>query len=74
MGFDPSVARLLGHDPTPRPTCPVRGLGKEREESERVGKRKRGDREGWEEKERRVRGLGKEREESERVGKRKRGE
>ena len=23
MGFDPSVARLLGHDPTPRPTCPV---------------------------------------------------
>ena len=22
-GFDPSVARLLGHDPTPRPTCPV---------------------------------------------------
>ena len=24
LGFDPSVARLLGHDPTPRPTCPVR--------------------------------------------------
>ena len=23
LGFDPSVARLLGHDPTPRPTCPV---------------------------------------------------
>ena len=22
LGFDPSVARLLGHDPTPRPTCP----------------------------------------------------
>ena len=21
LGFDPSVARLLGHDPTPRPTC-----------------------------------------------------
>ena len=21
--FDPSVARLLGHDATPRPTCPV---------------------------------------------------
>ena len=49
-------------------------MGREREESERVGKRKRGDREGWEEKERRVRGLGKEREESERVGKRKRGD
>ena len=45
-------------------------MGKEREEIERVGKRKRGDREGWEEKERRVRGLGKEREEIERVGKR----
>ena len=39
----------------------MRGLGKEREESERVGKRKRGDIEGWEEKERSV-------------GKRKRGE
>ena len=25
LGFDPSVARLLGHDPTPRPTCPVHG-------------------------------------------------
>ena len=48
-------------------------MGKEREEIERVGKRKRGDREGWEEKERRVRRLGKERE-IERVGKRKRGE
>ena len=24
LGFDPSVARLLGHDPTPRPTCLVR--------------------------------------------------
>ena len=23
LGFDPSVARLLGHDPTPRPTCLV---------------------------------------------------
>ena len=23
LGLDPSVARLLGHDPTPRPTCPV---------------------------------------------------
>ena len=23
LGFDPSVARLLGHDPTPRPICPV---------------------------------------------------
>ena len=23
LGFDPSVARLLGDDPTPRPTCPV---------------------------------------------------
>ena len=23
VGFDPLVARLLGHDPTPRPTCPV---------------------------------------------------
>ena len=23
LGFDPSVARLLGHDPTPRSTCPV---------------------------------------------------
>ena len=23
LGFDPSVARLLGHDPTPRPTCPA---------------------------------------------------
>ena len=23
LGFDPLVARLLGHDPTPRPTCPV---------------------------------------------------
>ena len=23
LGFDPSVARLLGYDPTPRPTCPV---------------------------------------------------
>ena len=23
LGFDPSVARLLDHDPTPRPTCPV---------------------------------------------------
>ena len=31
----------------------MRGLGKEREEIERVGKRKRGDREGWEKKERR---------------------
>ena len=29
----------------------MRGLGKEREEIERVGKRKRGDREGWEKKE-----------------------
>ena len=24
LGFDPSVARFLGHDPTPRPTCPVK--------------------------------------------------
>ena len=23
MGFDPSVARLLGHNPTPRSTCPA---------------------------------------------------
>ena len=23
LGFDPSVARLLGNDPTPRQTCPV---------------------------------------------------
>ena len=23
LRFDPSVARLLGHDPIPRPTCPV---------------------------------------------------
>ena len=23
LGFDPSVARLLDHDPTPRQTCPV---------------------------------------------------
>ena len=23
LGFDPSVARSLGHDPTPRPVCPV---------------------------------------------------
>ena len=27
-GFDPSVARLLGHDPTPRPPCPVNKLKK----------------------------------------------
>ena len=27
LGFDHLVARLLGHDPTPRPTCPVpRGI------------------------------------------------
>ena len=26
LGFDPSVTRLLGHDPTPRPTCPVEVL------------------------------------------------
>ena len=32
-------------------------MRREREENERVWKRKRGDREGWEEKERRVRGL-----------------
>ena len=38
-------------------------MGKEREEIERVGKRKRGDREGWEKKE-----------EIERVGKRRGGE
>ena len=24
LGFDPSIARLIGHDPTPRPTCPIR--------------------------------------------------
>ena len=23
LGFDPSVAPLLGHNPTPRPTCPA---------------------------------------------------
>ena len=23
LGFDPSVTRLLGHDPTPRLTCPL---------------------------------------------------
>ena len=26
LGFDPSVARLLGHDSTPRPTCPVSAM------------------------------------------------
>ena len=39
----------------------MRGLGREREEIERVGNRKRGDTQGREEKERRVRGLGKKR-------------